>query len=721
MTAITHLTPARRLAQSQRSLADVLTDRVRRETTCAGEGFPDEIAEPDQLALRLDDEKIADADTGGTGSGAPPSRYAVAVALGRALDANRDALARLQDADAVTLIEVPSADMVDPVRGLLKQYVLQPANVVNSAELRSGGVPYANPGTVAIFSERDDGRPANTEVIEDLIKAGRARCAVIGISADPERLLPGEFARMATARILLPRLDSAAVCAVVRAITAVEPAPIDLGTAGSVTLQALDLAVRADLGAGPSVKRLGRLIGEGKNFQSSVVPLAEMHGLGEAKKWALDLVEDLKAYGRGELAWSAVAPGAVLWSRPGCGKTAIARALARESGCAFIATSYSGWQAHRDGHLGHVTQAIRNTFAEAKRRTPAIVYIDEIDTLGTRGSTGSSGSSKRDEDWWRAIINVLLEELDGFERREGVAVIAACNNPERLDPALMRSGRLDRLIEIPLPDVPALARIFRTYLGDEVAGEDLIDIALNAHGGTGADVERWVRDARAIARRARRALTKVDLAQMVRGDRRELPEPVRRRVAYHEAGHAVAIAATGVARPVSLSISDKGGLSHNEPGERRAQTRAHLEQHLMIMLAGRASEMLVFGEGTAGAGGSHDSDLGAATVVATRLETAYGLGTSGLLYLPVEPERQFLLAPDVRGAVTKTLERVHGAAVDLLARNRVLLDALAKALFDRGYLDGPAIGELLDRYPLRTHDMPSLNVSSATSECAHHE
>jgi len=180
-----------------------------------------------------------------------------------------------------------------------------------------------------------------------------------------------------------------------------------------------------------------------------------------------------------------------------------------------------------------------------------------------------------------------------------------------------------------------------------------------------------------------------------------LPDPVRRRVAFHEAGHAIAIVATGIATPRSLSISDKGGLSLNEPGEGRALTRSHLENYLMMLLAGRAAEVLVFGEASAGAGGSEDSDLGGATRLATRLETAYGLGSSGLLFLSIDPERQFLLPPEVRGAVATTLERVHQAALDLLVRNRVLLEAIAEALFERGYLDAEAILHVVARHPLQ--------------------
>ena len=695
MSIITRLTPARRLARSARPLADVLVDSVRRDAAGGEDPCDQESGKPGQLDLELEDGNPAVVRPSALLPDAPPSHYAMAVLLGRALDADRAGLARLQDADAVSLIACTSAEMVEPVKALLKRYVFEPANVINLAELRDGGIEVADPGSVAVFVDRDDGRPAAAERSDELIKAARAGCALLGISSDPDRLLPPELVRLSTVTIEIPRCDAQSVRDIIRAATAKDPGTVDPRLANNVTLAALDLAVRADLGAEASLSRLRLLVDGTMNDEATVPKLSDMHGLGEAKTWALDLIADLDAYGRGELVWSAVPRGAVLWSRPGCGKTAVARALAREAGCAFIATSYAQRQAHREDQQGHVTQAIRNTFAEARQKAPAIVFIDEIDTLGTRGS------SKREEDWWRAIINTVLLELDGFERREGVVVIGACNDPNRLDPALVRAGRLDRKIEIPMPDVPALAGIFRTYLGDELAGDNIIDLALVAHGGTGAEVERWIRDARGRARRADRPLTKSDLFAAVRGDRKELPDPVRRRIAFHEAGHAIAIVATGIATPRSLSIGDKGGLSLNEPGEGRALTRSHLENYLMMLLAGRAAEVLVFGEASAGAGGSEDSDLGGATRLATRLETAYGLGSSGLLFLPVDPERQFLLPPEVRGAVATTLERVHQAALDLLVRNRVLLEAIAEALFERGYLDAEAILHVVARHPLQ--------------------
>jgi ATP-dependent Zn protease len=173
---------------------------------------------------------------------------------------------------------------------------------------------------------------------------------------------------------------------------------------------------------------------------------------------------------------------------------------------------------------------------------------------------------------------------------------------------------------------------------------------------------------------------------------------VRRRIAYHEAGHAIVTVAAGLGRPLSLSIGGGGGLSENEPGERRALTRTHIETHLMMLLAGRAAEILIFGEATAGSGGSADSDLARATWLAERLETAYGLGSSGLIYLPAEGQR-LLLDTDLRKSIEKTLDRVQKAARELLARNRACLDALASALYEKGYMSAAEIAGLFENVP----------------------
>jgi ATP-dependent Zn protease len=191
------------------------------------------------------------------------------------------------------------------------------------------------------------------------------------------------------------------------------------------------------------------------------------------------------------------------------------------------------WQAFKEGHLGNVVSAIRKVFADARAKAPCILFIDEIDSLPARGTSTSH------DEWWRAVTNCVLEEFTADN--EGVVIVAACNSqPDRLDPALIRSGRLDRHIEIPLPDVRGLVGIFRSHLGQDLVGADLLPAALAVRGHTGADVERWVREARGKARRTAQPLTVNLLVETVREGTPALPDEVRRLVAYHEAAHAIA-------------------------------------------------------------------------------------------------------------------------------------------------------------------------------------
>jgi SpoVK/Ycf46/Vps4 family AAA+-type ATPase len=201
----------------------------------------------------------------------------------------------------------------------------------------------------------------------------------------------------------------------------------------------------------------------------------------------------------------------------------------------LIATSYGEWQSSGDGHLGDVTKAITAAFKRARAAVPCILFIDELDSVQSRGG------ATRHDDWWTAIINCLLAELDGVEGREGVVVVGASNFAERVDAAIRRSGRLDREIRIRLPDAEALALILRGYLGEDLAGEDLHPVAIRAIGGTGADCERWVRGARRRARHAGRPMAAEDLLAEIRGepDSRRTVE-FGTRVAVHEAGHVIA-------------------------------------------------------------------------------------------------------------------------------------------------------------------------------------
>ena len=696
------MTRVRMLAAAVRPLAEVLIDALRADNTARLKhqtGSSRSTRDDDQLHLRLDDELDDMADDTDAFQVLRPDEVAAAVLLGRALDRHRDALAKLQDPDTIAIIEVPGGEFVDLIARLVRLQVIgTDAPVLDDNSLPKDG-SCALPGTVMIFKRKDEDKAKKSANDNgDLAAAVQWRCAILGIAADPDRLLPRDLMRMADHRIVLSPLDGSAVAAVIEAVTGRHPGPVDNDLARRVNLEALTIAVRSDLGAKRSLARLIRLLDNKAQSAEPMPLLSELHGLGAAKDWGLALAHDMTDYAAGRLSWAAVDKGCLLTGLPGTGKTSFARALAREAGVFFLATSYAQWQAHKEGHLGHVTQAIRNAFAEAQKQAPAILFIDEIDTIPARGS------GKWNDDWWVAITNCLLEMLDGFARREGVVVIAACNDPSRLDPALIRAGRLDRHIHIPLPDIPGLIGIFSTHLGSDLEGADLRAAALAARGHTGADVERLVRDARRKARIANHPITLQDLLEAVRDGEPEWPAEVRRRVAYHEAAHALAMVAVGIAEPKSLSIGGNGGLAESGPGEMRSLTRTHLEKYLVVLLAGRASEQLVFGEGTAGAGGSEDSDLSRATKLATQIETAFGLGSYGLICVGGETTRDLLLFEHLRDAVNRSLERAHAAALELLSTNRSTLNALAEALFTGGYLDRDEIEAILTKAPLHRDD-----------------
>ncbi len=688
-SASTLSTASRRLAASARPIAEVLIDAVRRASLPSRDDEDRADDPPEQLAFRLDDE--TEPSAAAAHAGPSIEEIAASIAVGRAFEVDRIALAELQDADKTTIIEVADAAWIEPVAAILRLHVIGPMRTITRRNLDNNVI--VPPGTIALLQDGADAkRQQNDEAL--IARAVQKRCAIVVVTSDPDRRLPFGLLRLADRRISIAPFDVEALAAIIEAVTGRRPGMGCAGLSSKVTLSDLKLSVRADLGADASYARLVRLVSAGTQPLSDGPRLADLSGLGAARDWGLRLAADLKAYAAGDLNWDAVDRGCLLTGAPGTGKTSFARALAREAGVHFTATSYSQWQAHREGHLGHVTQAIRNAFAEAQRNAPSVLFIDEIDTIPARGS------GKWNDDWWTAITNTLLECLDGYEKREGIVVIAACNDPARLDPALIRSGRLDRRIAIPLPDVPALVGIFRTHLGQDLKGADLRATAVAARGKTGADVERFVREARSRARRAGVTLRLGHLIGAVRGGEPELSIDFRRRLATHEAGHAVAMLAFGEREPVALSIGGDGGLAQSEVTELRVYTREHLDNHIVMLLAGRAAEETMFGECTAGAGGSERSDLGLATALAIDLETILGLGRSGLVRLPTDSARDLILRRDLHDAVQATLDAAYARARDLLTANRPTLEALAEALFDVGYLDRAEINAVVAAHPL---------------------
>src|SRR5439155_13557709 len=334
--------------------------------------------------------------------------------------------------------------------------------------------------------------------------------------------------------------------------------------------------------------------------------LGELHGMGEARQVCEDLIADIRAAQAGQIPWSAVDKGLLLVGAPGTGKTTLARAIAKESGIKFVAASAAAWQAAGalDAHL----RAMRADFVEARRYAPAILFLDELDSIGNREELTGPVTQYQTE-----VINALLEQIQGIATVDPVVVIGATNYSAKVDPALRRAGRLDQVVQIPLPNLPSLEQIFRYYLrpyradhrvGPEVDERALAELTL---GMTGADVEFFVRGAARRARRDRRPIAQADLlAEVTRRPRRPDSAPrlgpeERRRVAVHEAGHTVSrlLSSTRGDDITFVSIIPRldGSLGFlaSVPLDGTVLTRRTMLERLETLLAGRAAEEVVYG------------------------------------------------------------------------------------------------------------------------------
>ncbi|MBO0343904.1 AAA family ATPase [Roseibium sp. CAU 1637] len=427
--------------------------------------------------------------------------------------------------------------------------------------------------------------------------------------------------------------------------------------------------------------------------------LESLAGLGEAGDWGRELAADLKDWSAGELPWSEVNRGVLVAGPPGTGKTTYAKALARSCGIELVATSLAQWQAA--GHLGDLLKAMRRTFSDARKKAPCILFLDEFDSVGDRGTVRGDNALYVVEK-----INGLLECLDGVEGREGIVVIAACNHPELIDPAFLRPGRLEQTIYIPLPDRSACEQILRWHLKGALADDCLSDIAGRLEGFSGADIEKFVRDARRAARKEKRHLKFGDLASRLPKQFAFRQEDLRR-IAVHEAGHAILQAKVGDGEIVRLRIEPKLSESkaRREAGALevlsstlKARTRSDYEAQLMVHLAGLAAEELILGEIADGGGGSIGSDLASATKVATEMEASFGFG-GNLLHLVSSGSRQVreILLTDhaLRRRVENTLVTAYEDARAVLEENVSAHHALADALMQKHKLEGREVLEII--------------------------
>ena len=556
---------------------------------------------------------------------------------------------------------------------------------------------------------RPDDKRANDGVAMALWE-GRA---LAGFSTEPETLLPADLVRTADYRIdvLPPSADDIA-----RATALItgqrQSALLSDAHAALATPRILRLARRPKQDGDAYIRKLAEMLTleqtESRATPAALVhstlrdhpTLERLHGLDEAVAWGWTLKASIDAYRAGQLSWAEVDRGCLLSGPPGTGKSLFARALAATCGVPLVAGSYSIWLGSGHAHQGDMLKAMRRTFSDAKKAAPSIIFIDEIDSFPNRGTLRHYHA-----DWEIQVVNALLAELDGIEGREGVVVVAACNHPHLLDPALVRSGRLDRHVRVLMPNQPALAKILREHLDADLIDESLDYVSLLAVGASGADCERFVRGARARARQAARPMHIDDLLHEIAGSDGRSGDQTRL-AAIHEAGHAVAVALLWPAALEAVVLKGSGvagGATITETSSAPV-TMSYVRNKLVMLLSGRAAEDVLLGAPSAGAGGAPDSDLARCSLLAASAAASWGLLPKGnLVWLgrisPTDWPEVLASDPLLADCIRRSLSQAYTISLRLIKSRRRAVKEIALALLDKNALTADEVAEIVARYP----------------------
>ncbi|HEX4732540.1 MAG TPA: AAA family ATPase [Solirubrobacterales bacterium] len=450
-----------------------------------------------------------------------------------------------------------------------------------------------------------------------------------------------------------------------------------------------------------------------KASQTKPVAWEEVQGVDAAKDELMDVAEWLREPDRFAALGAQPPRGVLLYGPPGTGKTMLARAVAAQAGVDFFAASGSAFV---EMFVGRGAARIRRLFKEARKSGRAVIFIDEIDAIGGHrsGGGGDGGTSEREQ-----ALNQLLVELDGFEKDKGstVIVIAASNNVDKLDKALLRPGRFDRRVLVAPPDRHGREAILRSHAkGKPLADDlDLTDIARKTTGMTGAQLANALNEAAIIAGRAgkveihRDEVDEALLRQSVGSQQaRRLSLKERRIVAYHEAGHALCRKLLGLDPPEILSIVPRGPalgfVGHSPSEDTYLKSRDELVDEVVTLLGGRAAEEEVFGESYSGA----VDDLARVHMVCKQMVGEFGMGIAVDHDGPppiAMPTGDYAVSDSTRrdvdlAAMTLAREAFRRARA-LLTANRACLDDLAEQAISRETLTREELDEIFARHTLR--------------------
>ena len=454
-------------------------------------------------------------------------------------------------------------------------------------------------------------------------------------------------------------------------------------------------------GGGSKVMSFGKSRAKRMSVDSPKITFRDVAGVDEAVEELHEIKEFLENPKKFQALGARIPKGVLLYGPPGTGKTLLARAVAGEAGVPFFSISGSDFV---EMFVGVGASRVRDLFEQAKQNSPCIIFMDEIDAVGRHRGAGLGGGHDEREQ----TLNQLLVEMDGFEMKDNIILIAATNRPDILDPALLRPGRFDRQIVVDRPDRKGRSKILEVHTrGKPLAKEINVDaLAGQTPGFTGADLSNLVNEAALLsARNGKREITQVELEEgimrVIAGPEKKtrvMSEKERLITAYHEMGHAIVGHYLEHSDPVhKISIISRGqalGYTISMPQEDRfLTTKAELTDNLAMTLGGRAAEEIVFGEITTGA----SNDLEKVTATAKQMVMRFGMSEKlgprvfghdhGQPFLgrefSTEPDYSDEIAREIDDEIRRIVEAAHQRAKDLLTEHRDSLGTISEILVKR--------------------------------------
>ena len=469
------------------------------------------------------------------------------------------------------------------------------------------------------------------------------------------------------------------------------------------------MTMRAQGGMGPDrMAKFGTAQIRGLSEKDKQVTFDDVAGADEEKEELQEIVEFMKNPKKYIDLGARIPKGVLLVGPPGTGKTLLAKAVAGEAGVGFLSISGSDFV---ELYVGVGASRVRDLFEQAKKQSPAIVFIDEIDAVGRQRGTGLGGGHDEREQ----TLNQLLVEMDGFAANEGVVVLAATNRVDVLDPALLRPGRFDRQIYVGLPDIKGREEILKVHAKGKPLAEDvsLRKLAQGTAGFTGADLENLINEGALLAaRKDQHFITMQDLKdaeiKVIAGPEKKsrvIPQHERELTAYHEAGHAVVMHCLPGQDPVNqITIVPRGmagGMTISLPEEDRSYLSKHyMEDQLVGLLGGRVAESLCLGDISTGA----SNDIQRATAIARKMVAVYGMSeTLGTVSFDSGHDEVFIgrtmghsrgyseaVAAQIDQEVKSMMDGAYSRCQDLLEAHRPQLEAVAKYLLEHETMERDA-------------------------------